>query len=200
MRRTSGRSTWSGSQGRVVKELLGTVSGEHLGGPARVKEPALGRSEERGLGRVQRFAGRLGTLQRRGQHLVGRQQDLLGRAQEGVEICSHGGRPLAGGARQRGLVHLSFVLQFDGSVLPLGDLCLLTGHQADEKHALLLLSHLLLLKTTFKSAPLPFQLSDFQLKLFDFLFQLGLFQQNAAPDHQTFGVRQLCMKILTLQN
>lgn len=58
----------------------------------------------------------------------------------------------------------------------------------DESHEL---SHLIIL---------PFQFGYFDLKLSDFLLQLGLLQQNAALDHQTPGVSQSGMKILALQD
>lgn len=47
---------------------------------------------------------------------------------------------------------------------------------------------------------LPFQLSYFQPKLFDFLLQFGLLQQNAALHHQASWVGQSGVKVLTLQD
>lgn len=46
----------------------------------------------------------------------------------------------------------------------------------------------------------PFQLCDFQLKMFDFLLQLGLLLQDAALDHYTSRVGQSSMKVYTLQD
>lgn len=171
----------------VIKKLLGTVSCQWL---SAIEESGFG-----GVRTAQQLLGRIHHL-RRVQCLLWSTQKPLGWSDKVGAVWGHGQASLGGSAGWQRLVHhnLALLLQLDGSALPLGNLSLLTGHQAvatewptwEQK----LVSHLLTWKVKAKFncnklMLLPFQLCYFHLKQFDFLLQFGLFQENAALDDQT---------------
>lgn len=106
--------------------------------------------------------------------------------------------PLGGGAGGSQCVHLrvGLCLQLDGSALPLGDLCCLTGRQAENPRTDQRADPTLTSGHVLSSSPL--QLRDLLLQLLDLLLQFQLLTGDAASDLVALRVGQPHVKLLTL--